>query len=101
MFEAPRMMGLKNIILINDIASSLFSPENPGAMREIKNGVRKIETTQTSIKNPKKTLKTIEAYSHASSFDLIRYPENMGITAAEMAPKIKIKAIKSGTVKAV
>jgi hypothetical protein len=101
MFEAPKIIGLKNIILISIVANSLFSPENPGAIKEIIAGVKIIKTAQTIIKNPKNTLKSNEAYFHASSFDLIKYPLNIGITADDIAPKIKIKAIKSGTVKAV
>jgi len=101
MFEAPKIIGLKNIIRINRTASSLFSPENPGAIKEIITGVKNIRIMQTIIKNPKNTLKSIEAYLHASSFDFIKYELKIGITAADMAPKIKIKATKSGTVKAV
>ena len=100
MFEAPKIMGLKNIIRIKIIARSFLCPENPGAVKETIVGVKIIKTTQITIKNPKKTLKSVEKYFHASSLDLIKYPLNIGITAADMAPNIKIKAIKSGTVKA-
>jgi len=100
-FEAPKIIGLKNIIRISKIAISLFSPEKPGAVKDKINGVKIIKNMQTIIKNPKNILKSAETYSHASSFDFTIYELKTGIIAADIAPKIKIKAIKSGMVKAV
>jgi len=101
MLETPRIIGLKNIMRINKIAISLFSPENPGAVKDKINGVKIIKNTQTTIKKLKNILKSAETYSHASSFDFTIYELKTGIMAADIAPKIKIKAIKSGIVKAV
>lgn len=52
------------------------------------------------IKHTKKILIKSEAYSKASSLDFAKYPEKIGTIAADIAPKTKIKAIKSGTVNA-
>ena len=49
MFEAPKIIGLKNIILINSTANSLLCPENPGAIRETIAGVKIINIILVSI----------------------------------------------------
>src|SRR3989344_1278954 len=94
----PKIIGLKNIIRINNAVVSLFSGENPGAMSETKNGANMINTRQTAIRKTKKIFKRLVAYFQASSSELDKYELNIGIIAEDIAPNTKIKATKSGIV---
>jgi len=100
-FEAPKIMGLKNIICIIATAASFLAPENPGAIAETIHGAANIKTRHTKTKNPKKTFKKTDMYLHADFSSFIKCELNIGMTAAPIAPKIRTEAIKSGTVKAV
>ena len=57
----PKIMGLKNIMRINVTVISLFSGENPGAIRETKNGAKMIKIRETTIRQTKKILSKFEA----------------------------------------
>src|SRR3989344_7531880 len=97
---APKIIGPKNIIRISITVNSFFSSENPGAIKEMRIGAKIMRIIEIPIKTLKKTFKKVEMYCQASSFDFTQYELKMGIMAADMAPNIKIRAIRSGRVKA-
>ena len=59
MLLTPKIMGLKNIMRINNAVVSLFSEENPGAINETKNGANIINTRQTAIRKTRKIVKSV------------------------------------------
>lgn len=96
----PKIIGLKNMMRISAAVISFFSGENPGAIRETRNGAKMMKMRQTTIKKTRKIFNRVEAYFQASSSEFTKYELNIGIMAEEMAPNTKISAIKSGMVNA-
>src|SRR3989344_5856015 len=58
----PKIIGLKNIILISSIVFSFFSSEKPVAIRDTKKGAKIINNKQIVIKTVKNIFKTADTY---------------------------------------
>ena len=96
----PRSKGLKSIILVSKMVSSLFSELKPGAIKETSRGVKINKKSKTIIRINKKILNKLARKSQASFFERVRHWLKTGTMAAEMAPIIKTIEIKSGILKA-
>jgi len=96
----PKIIGLKNIILVKLTVAANFSPEKPGTIKKRICGTRIIIKTVIIVKNNKNEFKRLERKSQASLCDLTKYSEKSGIMAAEIEPIIKTMATKSGIRKA-